>query len=142
MVSTGVAQACVEMRTLRSSTHYLDQRRADSIMARSIAPQTGRIHLRRPTPLTPEDSACNLAADHTISTPPPRRRRVNLSVDCATLTILLVQNVGQVKAVRVGGDARRGERNQRAHRGGRAFQGKLADYIAIHVGVKYGRVFQ
>jgi hypothetical protein len=70
MVSTGVAQACVEMRTLRSSTHYLDQRRADSIMARSIAPQTGRIHLRRPTPLTPEDSACNLAADHTISTPP------------------------------------------------------------------------
>jgi hypothetical protein len=97
MVSTGVAQACVEMRTLRSSTHYLDQRRADSIMARSIAPQTGRIHLRRPTPLTPEDSACNLAADHTISTPPPRRRRVNLSVDCATLTILLVQNVGQVR---------------------------------------------
>ena len=31
-----------------SSTHFVDQRRADSIMARGSAPQTGRIHLRRP----------------------------------------------------------------------------------------------
>ena len=31
-----------------SSTVFVDQRRADSIMARSLSPQTGRIHLRRP----------------------------------------------------------------------------------------------
>src|SRR5271163_3996159 len=35
-------------------------------MARSLSPQTGRIHLRRPNHHD-NDSACNLAADHTIS---------------------------------------------------------------------------
>src|SRR5271170_2489377 len=49
-----------------SSAVFVDQRCADSIMARSSAPQTGRIHLRRPT-THDNDSACNPAADHTIS---------------------------------------------------------------------------
>ena len=46
------------------------------------------------------------------------------------------------KAVRVGGDAWRGERNQRAYRGGSALQRKLVEQAAVHVGVKYGRIFQ
>src|SRR5271157_834440 len=53
------------MRTPPSSTHFIDQRRADSIMARSLAPQTGRIHLSRPT-THDKDCACKRAADHTI----------------------------------------------------------------------------
>lgn len=43
--------------------------RADSVMARSLAPQTGRIHLNRPS-THDEDLSAGGEADHTIPTSP------------------------------------------------------------------------
>ena len=45
------------------------------------------------------------------------------------------------EAVGVGGDAGRGERDQRAERGGRALQRHLVEQVAVNVDVESGVVF-
>jgi len=84
------------MRTILSSTHFIDQRRADSIMARSLAPQTGRIHLSRPN--HPRRRFCLQSCGGPYILPYPRRlrRRADIYLSrCATLTISLVRKIGQ-----------------------------------------------
>jgi hypothetical protein len=61
----------------QSSTHFVDQQRADSIMARGSAPQTGRIHLRRPNPPAPKILLA--IGRRTIQFAQPRRRRAYLA---------------------------------------------------------------
>ena len=46
------------------------------------------------------------------------------------------------EAVGIGGNPRRGERNQRTDRRGCALQRQLVDQVAVHVGVEGGRVLQ